>query len=392
MKNVVIASAVRTPIGVFGKGLATVPAVDLGAIVLKEAVKRAGLHSDQIEEVIMGNVLQAGLGQNPARTAALKADFPESVPAVTINKVCGSGLKAVIMAAQEIRAGDADILVAGGMESMSRAPRLVDGTRFGNKMGDLQFVDEMLRDGLTDAIGGFHMGITAENVAAKWQVTREEQDIFAVLSQNKAEKAVKSGAFQAEIVPVPVHTKKGDILFDTDEAPRFGNTVEALEKLKPAFKKDGVVTAGNSSGLNDGAAALVLMSEEKAKELGIHPLAVIRGYASVALDSSIMGYGACLAAKKALKKSNLTAEDLDLMEANEAFAAQSIVAVRELGIDPAKVNVNGGAIALGHPLGASGARVLVTLLYALQARQAKKGLATLCIGGGQGVAMVVERE
>ncbi len=391
MKDVVIVSAVRTAIGAFGKSLKDVPATELGAIVIREAVRRAGVSVEQVDEVIFGNVLQAGLGQNPARQAAVQAGLPISTPSMTINKVCGSGLKAVILAAQAIKAGDADIIVAGGMENMSRAPFLVNDTRWGHKMGHQAFVDEMLRDGLQDAFEDYHMAITAENVAEKWGVTREEQDQFSLASQQKAEQAIKNGLFNEEIVPVVIRTKKGETVFDTDEFPRFGNTMEALSKLGTLFKKDGTVTAGNASGLNDGASALVVMSADKAKELGLEPLAKISSYASAALDPSIMGYGACLAAKAALEKAHLNADDLDLVEANEAYASQSIAVTRDLGVNLDKVNIHGGAIALGHPLGASGARILVTLLHAMDKRQAKTGLATLCIGGGQGVALIVEK-
>jgi len=392
MKEVVIASAVRTAIGAFGKSLKDVPATELGATVIKEAMRRAGIRTEHVEEVIFGNVLQAGLGQNPARQAAVKAGLPISTPSLTINKVCGSGLKAVIMAAQAIKAGDAEIIVAGGMENMSSAPFLVNHARWGHKMGNDVFVDEMLKDGLQDAFEDYHMAITAENIAERWGVTREEQDQFSLSSQQKAEYAIKTGLFQEEIVPVVISTKKGDMVFDTDEFPRFGNAIEALTKLSPIFKKEGTVTAGNASGLNDGAAALVIMSADKAKELGIKPLAKITAYASAALDPTIMGYGACLATKAALEKAQLKAEDLDLVEANEAYASQSIAVTRDLHLDLNKVNVNGGAIALGHPLGASGARILVTLLHAMEQRYAQKGLATLCIGGGQGVALIVEKE
>lgn len=392
MKEPVIVSAVRTAIGSFGKSLKDIPAVDLGAVVIKEAVKRAGIKPEEINEVILGNVLQAGLGQNPARQAAIKAGLPTEIPAFTLNKVCGSGLRTVSLAAQIIKAGDADIIVAGGMENMSRAPYLVDNARFGYKMGNGQFIDEMIKDGLWDAFNDYHMGITAENIAEKWEITREEQDEFSVKSQNKAEKAIKSGEFKDEIVPITVKTRKGEFIFDTDEQPRFGSNVESLSKLRPSFKKDGTVTAGNASGLNDGAAALVIMSAEKAKELSIKPLAKIVSYASSGLDPKIMGYGAFYATKSALDKIDLKAEELDLIEANEAFAAQSIAVTRDLKIDLNKVNVNGGATALGHPIGGSGARILVTLLHAMQKRDAKRGLATLCIGGGQGTALIVERE
>lgn len=392
MKEVVIVSAVRTAIGAYGKTLKDVPAVELGATVIKEAVKRANVKLEEINEVIFGNVLQAGLGQNPARQAAVKAGLPEEIPAFTINKVCGSGLRSVSLAAQIIKAGDADTIVVGGMENMSRAPYLLNSARWGQRMGNSEFIDEMIKDGLWDAFNDYHMGITAENVAEKWNVTREEQDAFSLLSQEKAEKAIKSGEFKDEIVPVVIKTRKGEIVFDQDEFPRFGNTIEALRKLKPIFKENGTVTAGNASGINDGAAALVIMSADKAKALGIKPLAKIISYGSAGLDPSIMGYGAFYATKAALDKINLKAEELDLIEANEAYASQSIAIARDLNLDMNKVNVNGGAIALGHPIGASGARILVSLLYAMQKRDAKKGLATLCIGGGQGTALVVERE
>lgn len=391
MKEVVIASAVRTAIGSYGKGLKDVPAVDLGAVVIKEAVKRAGIKAEQIGEVIFGNVLTAGLGQNPARQAAVKAGLPVEIPALTINKVCGSGLRTVSLAAQIIKAGDADIVIAGGMENMSRAPYLVDNARWGVRMGNTQFVDEMITDGLWDAFNQYHMGITAENIAEKWGITRQQQDEFALASQQKAEKAIKNGEFKDEIVPVTIKTRKGEVVFDTDEHPRFGSTIEGMAKLKPAFKKDGTVTAGNASGLNDAAAALVIMSADKAKELGIKPLAKIVSYGSAGLDPAIMGYGPFYATKAALAKTDIKVEDLDLIEANEAFAAQSLAVAKDLKFDMSKVNVNGGAIALGHPIGASGARILVTLLYGMQKRDAKLGLATLCIGGGQGTAIVVEK-
>ncbi|MDF2885355.1 MAG: acetyl-CoA acetyltransferase [Clostridiaceae bacterium] len=392
MKEVVIVSAVRTAIGAFGKSLKDVPAVDLGAAVIKEAVKRARIKPEEINEVILGNVLQAGLGQNPARQAAVKAGLPVEVPAFTLNKVCGSGLRTVSLAAQIIKSGDADIIVAGGMENMSRAPYLADSARFGSKMGNRELVDEMIKDGLWDAFNDYHMGITAENIAEKWKITREEQDKFALESQNKAEKAIKNGEFKKEIVPIVVKMRKDKFIFDTDEQPRFGSNIESLSKLKSCFKKDGTVTAGNASGLNDGAAALVIMSADKARELGIKPLAKIVSYASAGVDPDIMGYGAFHATKAALEKGNLKVEDLDLIEANEAFASQSIAVTKDLKVDINKVNVNGGATALGHPIGASGARILVTLLHAMEKRGVKKGLATLCIGGGQGTALIVERE
>jgi acetyl-CoA C-acetyltransferase len=390
--EVVIVSAVRTAIGNFMGALSSLSATDLGAVVIDAAIERAGLDKANVEEVIMGNVLQAGLGQNPARQAAVKAGLAETVPSMTINKVCGSGLKAVMLAAQAIRAGDAEVVVAGGMESMSNAPYLLPGARGGYRMGDNTVVDSMIRDGLWCAFCDVHMGITAENIAEKYGLTREEQDEFAAWSQQKAEAALKAGKFKDEIVPVKVPQKKGEpVIFDTDEFPRPGTTVETLAKLRPAFKKDGTVTAGNASGINDGAAALVVTSAERAATLGLKPLARIVSYASAGVDPSIMGIGPVDATRKALAKAGLEVKDMDLVEANEAFAAQSLAVGRDLGFDREKLNVNGGAIALGHPIGASGARVLVTLLHELQKRQGRYGLATLCIGGGQGVAMVVER-
>jgi acetyl-CoA C-acetyltransferase len=392
MREVVIASAVRTPVGSFGGSLKDISAVDLGALVIKEAVKRAGIKPEDVEEVVMGNVLQAGLGQNTARQSSVKAGLPLETSSFTINKVCGSGLRAVSLARQMILSGDTDIVVAGGMENMSRAPYVVNEARWGSKMGDTKFVDEMIVDGLWDAFNGYHMGITAENIAEKWNLTREDQDKFALSSQEKAEAAVKNGVFKDEIVPVEIPQRKGaPKIFDTDEFPRFGTTIEALGKLKPAFKKDGTVTAGNASGINDGAAAFVIMSAEKAKELGVKPLAKIVSFGSKGLEPSIMGYGPVGATKAALERANLKVEDLDLIEANEAFAAQSLAVAKDLNFDMSKVNVNGGAIALGHPVGASGARILVTLLHEMQRRDAKRGLATLCIGGGQGTALIVER-
>lgn len=392
MREVVIASAVRTAIGNFGGTLAGVPAVELGAIVVKEAVKRAGIKPEMVEEVIMGNVLSAGLGQNVARQCAVKAGIPVEVPSMTINKVCGSGLRSVSLAAQSIMLGDNDIVVAGGTENMSQAPYILPKARWGLRMGDSTVQDVMIRDGLSCAFYNYHMGVTAENIAEKWNISREEQDAFALASQQKAERAQKEGRFKDEIVPVEVPQRKGDpIIFDTDEFPRHGATMEKLAKLKPAFKKDGTVTAGNASGINDGAAALVLMSREKAEELGIRPMAVIRAYASGGVEPSIMGTGPVPATKKALHKAGLTIDSMDLIEANEAFAVQSIAVARELGFNMDIVNVNGGAIALGHPIGASGARILVTLLHEMQKRNSRYGLATLCIGGGQGVAVIVER-
>lgn len=391
MREVVIVSAVRTAIGKFGGSLTPLSAPQMGAIVIKEALQRAGVKPEMVDEVIMGNVLQAGLGQNPARQAAIFAGMPVEVPAFTVNKVCGSGLKCVELGAQSILAGDNDIVVAGGMESMSNAPFTIPGkSRWGLKMGDQKMIDVMIRDGLWDAFNDYHMGITSENVAEKFGVTREDQDEVAARSQARAIEAIKSGAFKEEIVPVTIKTKKGEKVFDTDEFPREGTTMEVLAKLRPAFKKGGTVTAGNASGLNDGAAALVLMTADKAKELGLKPMAKIVSYASAGVDPAIMGIGPIPASRKALAKAGLEVKDMDLVEANEAFAAQTVEVGRELQLDWDKTNVNGGAIALGHPIGASGARILVTLLYALKHRNKKLGLATLCIGGGMGTATVVK--
>ncbi|MCL6634800.1 MAG: acetyl-CoA C-acetyltransferase [Peptococcaceae bacterium] len=391
MREAVIAVAVRTAVGKFGGALTGCPAVELGALVIKEALRRTGLKGDQVDEVIMGNVLQAGLGQNPARQSAVKAGIPVEVPAWTLNKVCGSGLKTVGLAAQLVAAGEADIIVAGGMENMSAAPYLLNNARWGHRMGDGKVVDEMIRDGLWCAFIDAHMGITAENVAARYGVTREDQDRFALASQEKAIAAIDAGRFKEEIVPVAIPQKKGEPLsFDTDEFPRRGTTLEALAKLPPAFKKDGTVTAGNASGINDGAAAMVVMSAGKARELGLQPMAVVRSFGSAGVDPAIMGMGPAPASRKALARAGLTVADLDLIEANEAFAAQAVAVARELELPMDKVNVNGGAVAIGHPIGASGARILVTLLYELKRRGGRYGLATLCIGGGQGVAMVVE--
>ncbi|WP_411679089.1 acetyl-CoA C-acetyltransferase [Clostridium thailandense] len=391
MKEVVIVSAVRTAVGKFGGALKDVPAAELGAIVIKEALNRAKVKPELVDEVIMGNVIQAGLGQNVARQAIIKAGLPEEVPGFTLNKVCGSGLRAVSLAAQMIKAGDADVVIAGGMENMSAAPYVLPSTRWGQRMGNGAIVDTMVNDALTDAFKGYHMGMTAENIAEKWNLTREMQDEFAAASQQKAEVAIKEGRFKDEIVPVVIKNKKGEIVFDTDEFPRFGTTAEALGKLKPAFKKDGTVTAGNASGINDGAAAMVIMSAEKAEQLGLKVMAKITSYGSKGLDPAIMGYGPFYATKKALEKANLTIEDMDLIEANEAFAAQSLAVAKDLNFDMSKVNVNGGAIAIGHPVGCSGARILTTLLYEMEKRDAKRGLATLCIGGGMGTAIIVER-
>ncbi len=390
LQDAVIVSAVRTAIGTYGGGLAEVPAVKLGEICIRAALQRADLKPEQVEEVIMGNVLQAGLGQNPARQASVNAGLPVDVPAMTINKVCGSGLKAVALAAQAVKLGDADIVVAGGMESMSRAPYLVEKARFGYRMGDGQLVDSMIRDGLWDAFNSCHMGVTAENICSDCNLTREELDEFALQSQQKAAQAIASGAFRDEIVPVEVPGRKGTTLFDTDQQPRE-TTAASLAKLRPAFKKDGMVTAGNSSGLNDGGAAVVVMSGKKAKELGLKPIATIRSYASAGVDPRVMGLGPIPSSRHALEKAGLKMSDIDLIEANEAFAAQSVEVGKELGFDRSKLNISGGAIALGHPIGASGTRVLVTLLYGMQHHQARYGLTTLCIGGGQGVAMIVER-
>ena len=393
MREVVIVSAVRTAIGSFGGSLKDVPSSELGAIVIKEAVNRAGIKPELVEEVVMGNVIQAAQGQNVARQAAVKAGLPVEVPAMTINKVCGSGLRCVALAAQMIKAGDCDVVVAGGMENMSTAPYAVPGARWGQRMGDGKIVDTMIKDALWDAFNNYHMGVTAENIAKEWGLTREMQDEFSLNSQLKAEKAIKEGRFVDEIVPVIIPQRKGEPkVFAQDEFPRFGSTIEKMAKLKPAFIKDGTVTAANASGINDGAAAFVVMSAEKAAQLGLKPMAKILSYGSKGLDPSIMGYGPFHATKKALEGAGLTVEDMDLIEANEAFAAQSLAVAKDLNFDMNKVNVNGGAIALGHPVGASGARILVTLLHEMQKRDAKKGVATLCIGGGMGTALVVERE
>lgn len=392
MREAVIVSAVRTPIGSFNGSFKSLSAVDLGAVAAKEAIKRAGIKPEMIDEVLLGNVLQAGLGQNVARQIVIKSGIPQTVPAITINKVCGSGLRTVSMAAQFIMLGDADIILAGGTESMTNAPYLLNKARWGQRMGDGKLVDSMIKDGLWDAFNDYHMGITAENIAERWNLSREEQDKFSAASQQKAEKAIKEGKFKDEIVPVEVPQRKKDpIVVDTDEYPKFGTTAEKLAKLRPAFKKDGTVTAGNASGINDGAAMLIIMSKEKAEELGLDVIATIKSYASAALDPAIMGYGPVPSSKKALDKAGLKVEDMDLIEANEAFAAQSLAVAKDLEFDMDKVNVNGGAIALGHPIGASGARILVTLLHEMIKRDSKKGLATLCIGGGQGTAIVVER-
>ena len=392
MKEVVIVSAVRTPIGSFNGGLASFSAAELGAMTIAEAVKRAQVQPNQVSEVIFGNVLQAGLGQNVARQCAIKAGIPVEAPSFTVNKVCGSGLKTVNLAAQALMLDDAEIVVAGGTESMSQAPYLLDSkARWGYRMGNAKVVDVMIQDGLWCAFNDYHMGITAENVAAQFGITREAQDQLAFESQTKAVAAIDKGSFKKEILPVVVKGKKGDIIFDTDEFPKRDAALEKLAGLKPAFKKDGTVTAGNASGINDGSAALVLMTADKAKALGIKPLARILGYGSGGVDPSLMGMGPVPATRKALAKAGLKIEDLDLIEANEAFAAQFLAVGKELGWPAEKVNIHGGAIALGHPIGASGARILVTLLHALEEQNKKIGLATLCIGGGQGCATIVER-
>lgn len=391
-REVVLVGACRTPVGTFGGTLKDTPAVTLGKVVMEEALKRAGLKGEQLDEVIFGCVLQAGLGQNVARQAMIHAGIPQEVTAFTINKVCGSGLRAVSLAAQVIKAGDADIVLAGGMENMSAAPFVLDKARYGYRMNNGTLVDIMIKDGLWEAFNDYHMGITAENINEQWGITREEQDEFGFRSQERAFAAIESGRFKDEIVPVVIKTRKGETVFDTDEHPRK-TTLEKMGGLRSAFKKDGSVTAGNASGINDSAAAVIVMAKEKADELGIKPMARVVSYASGGVDPKIMGIGPIPASRKALEKAGLTVDDLDLIEANEAFAAQSIAVARDLGWEDKmeKVNVNGGAIALGHPIGASGARILVTLLYEMQKRESKYGLATLCIGGGQGTAVIVEK-
>lgn len=391
MKEIVLAGAVRTAMGSFGGTLASTPAAQLGSIVIKEALNRAGVKPEMVDEVIMGCVIQAGLGQNVARQASIYAGIPQEVPSFTINNVCGSGLKAINLAAALISAGEADIIVAGGMENMSMAPYVTRDSRFGARMGDKKLVDTMVYDALTDAFEGYHMGITAEKVAEQWGITREAQDEFAAWSQNKCEAAQAAGKFDEEIVPVEIKTRKGTVIFDKDEYPKKGVTVDSISGLKTAFIKDGTVTAANASGINDGAAAIVVMSAEKAKELGVKPLARFVQGASAGVDPSIMGVGPIDATKKVLAKANLDLADIDLIEANEAFAAQSLAVGNTLGFDKEKLNVNGGAIALGHPVGASGCRILVSLIYELNRRQDKYGLATLCVGGGMGVATIIER-
>jgi len=391
MKEVVIVSAVRTAIGSFGGSLSEFGAVDLGVIAAKEAIKRAGISPNDIDEVVIGNVLSAGLGQNVARQIAIKSGLSQEISAMTINKVCASGLRSVSLAAQIIKAGDADVILCGGVESMSNAPFLLNKARFGYKLGNNTLVDTILSDGLMDAFEDYHMGITAENIAEQWNISRLEQDTFAAKSQEKTAIAIKENKFDDEIVPVLIPQKKGDpLVFKRDEYPRASTTVEVLSKLRPAFKPDGTVTAGNSSGINDGAAMLIIMSKEKADAMGLKPMAKIVSYASAGVSPSIMGYGPVASTKKALERANLTADDLDLIEANEAFASQSLAVIKDLDLPSEKVNVNGGAIALGHPIGASGARILTSLLYEMQHRKSKTGLATLCIGGGMGATMIVE--
>lgn len=392
MSDVVIVKALRTAIGSFGGSLAGIPATQLGATVIKALIEQTGIDPASVDEVIMGQVLTAGAGQNPARQASILAGLPNTVPAMTINKVCGSGLKAVHLAAQAIRCGDADIVIAGGQENMSASAHVLPGSRNGQKMGDWKMVDTMIVDGLWDAFNNYHMGITTENIAEKFGISREEQDAFAAATQQKCEAAQGDNRFAAEIVPVEIPQRKGDpVIFDRDEFPRAGVTAESLGNLRPAFKKDGSVTAGNASGINDGAAAVLVMSAAKAAELGLTPIAKIASYANAGVDPAIMGTGPIPASRRCLERAGWTPGDLDLIEANEAFAAQAISVNREMGWDVSKVNVNGGAIALGHPIGASGTRVLVTLLHEMGRRDARKGLATLCIGGGQGVALAVER-
>jgi acetyl-CoA C-acetyltransferase len=388
--DIVIVSATRTPVGSFSGALSPLPAHELGAIAVKSAIEKAGVKADEVDEVILGQILTAGQGQNPARQAAMKAGVPQEKTAWNLNQLCGSGLRAVALGMQQIANGDAKIIVAGGQESMSNSQH-ASYMRSGQKMGDMKLLDTMLRDGLLDAFHGYHMGNTAENIATKWQISRDEQDAFAVASQNKAEAAQKSGKFKDEITPVTISTRKGDVVVDQDEYIRHGTTLDSVGKLKAAFSKDGTVTAGNASGINDGAAAVVLMTAGEAKKRGLTPLATIKAWATAGVDPAIMGSGPIPASRKALEKAGWKVSDLDLIEANEAFAAQAIAVNKDMGWDTNKVNVNGGAIAIGHPIGASGARVLVTLLHEMKRRDAKKGLATLCIGGGMGIALCVER-
>ncbi len=391
MTDVVIAGAARTPVGAFNGGLASVAASYLGTTAIKEALARAGVEAAEVDEAVLGQILTAGAGQNPARQAAMGAGIPQEKTAYQINQLCGSGLRTVALGSQAIQTGDSKIVIAGGQESMSQAPHCAH-LRNGHKMGDVKFVDTMIKDGLWDAFNGYHMGNTAENVARQWQLTREEQDAFALASQNKAEAAQKAGRFQDEIAPVTISTRKGDVTVEVDEYPKHGTTIESLAKLRPAFDKEGTVTAGNASGINDGAGATLLMSAAEAEKRGIEPLARIVSWATCGVDPAIMGTGPIPASRLALEKAGWSVEDLDLIEANEAFAAQALAVNKDLGWDPDKVNVNGGAIALGHPVGASGTRVLITLLYEMQKRDAKKGLATLCIGGGMGIAMCLARD
>jgi acetyl-CoA C-acetyltransferase len=391
MDDVVITAALRSGVGKFAGSIAKVSAADLGAQIIKALLAQTGIRPEQISEVILGQVLTAGVGQNPARQALIRAGIPDSVPAMTVGKVCGSGLKAIHLAAQAIKCGDADIIIAGGQENMSASPHVLQGSRDGFRMGDAKLVDSMIVDGLWDAYNNYHMGVTAENVAKKFEISRREQDEFAAASQQKAEAAQKAGKFKAEIAPIEIVSKKGTVVFDTDEFIRYGTTAQALGELKPAFSKDGTVTAGNASGLNDGAAAVMLMSAQRAAELGLKPLARIKAYSSAGVDPKIMGMGPVPASQLCLKKAGWTHQELDLLEINEAFAAQAIGVNRQMGWDTSKINVNGGAIAIGHPIGASGCRILVTLLHEMIRRDAKKGLASLCIGGGMGVALAVER-
>ena len=391
MNNVVITAALRTGVGKFNGSIAKVPASELGAQIIKALLARSGVKPEQVSEVIMGQVLTAGVGQNPARQALIRAGLPDSIPGMTVNQVCGSGLKATHLAAQAIRCGDADIVIAGGQENMSAAPHVLNGSRDGFRMGDAKLVDSMVSDGLWDAYNDYHMGVTAENIAKQFGISRVEQDEFAAASQQKAEAAQASGRFKDEIAPVLIKSRKGDVHFDTDEYIRAGTTLELLGELKPAFSKDGTVTAGNASGINDGAAAVMMMSARRARELGLAPLATVRAYSSAGVDPKIMGMGPVPASRLCLQKAGWTPRDLDLMEINEAFAAQAIAVNRQMEWDTRKINVNGGAIAIGHPIGASGCRILVTLLHEMARRDAKKGLASLCIGGGMGVALAVER-
>ncbi|MBF0447743.1 MAG: acetyl-CoA C-acetyltransferase [Magnetococcales bacterium] len=393
MDDIVIVGAGRTAVGNFLGTLSKIPAHELGAVAIAGALERAGVSFDQVDEVIMGQILTAGCGQNPARQAAMKVGIPKEVPSVTVNKLCGSGLKSVSMAAQAIKCGDADIIVAGGQENMTLSPHILMNARDGQKMGDWKLIDTMIDDGLTDAFNNYHMGTTAQNIADKYGFTREQQDQFAANSQNKAEAAINAGRFEDEILPIEIpQRKQPPIIFNADQFPRAGVTAESLSSLRPAFSKDGTVTAGNASGINDGAAAVVIASKKKADELGLKPLARIVAYASAGVDPKIMGTGPIPAVKKCLEKAGWSIDDLDLIEANEAFAAQAMSVNQELGWDESKVNVNGGAIALGHPVGASGARILVSLIYEMGRRDAKKGIATLCIGGGQGIAVAIERD